>query len=133
MVLDLTFIAPCISNIFAEYNQQDTNLINLFISVRRCTCFRRFFRPSSGVQNCTDSVRYLSDQCMCSFELLMMGGKNCLKHLERLTEINKLIKFASFWLHSEKRKTLTLVQILHFVQTEERITKIYSSMRIMIL
>jgi len=35
---------------------------NLFISVRRSTCFRRFLRPSSGAQNCTYSVRYLSDQ-----------------------------------------------------------------------
>jgi len=26
---------------------------NLFISVKRSTCFRRFFRPSSGTQNCT--------------------------------------------------------------------------------
>ena len=35
---------------------------NLFISVRRSTCFRRFFRPSSGAQNCTYSVRHLSDR-----------------------------------------------------------------------
>ena len=36
--------------IFAEFNQQDATFLNLFISVRRCTCFRRFFRPSSGAQ-----------------------------------------------------------------------------------
>jgi len=87
-----------------------------------------FFRPSSGVQNCTYSVRYLSDQycylllawpwcsirlsagssvgltntwrCMCSFELLMMDGKTRLKHVERLTEINKLRNVASCWLYS---------------------------------
>jgi len=47
--------------IFAEYNQQDATFLNLFISVRCCTCFRRFFRPSSGAQNCTYSVRYWSD------------------------------------------------------------------------
>jgi len=35
---------------------------NLFIPVRRSSCFRRVFRPSSGAQNCTYSVRYLSDQ-----------------------------------------------------------------------
>ena len=34
---------------------------NLFFSVRCSTCFRRFFRPSSGAQNCTYSVRHLSD------------------------------------------------------------------------
>jgi hypothetical protein len=37
---------------------------------------------------------------MCSFELLMMDGKNCLKHVQRLTEINKLRNVASCWLHS---------------------------------
>jgi len=31
---------------------------NLFISVRHSTCFRRYFLPSSGAQNCTYSVRY---------------------------------------------------------------------------
>jgi len=58
----LTFIGPCIANIFSEYNQQNANFLNLFTSIRRCTCFRRFFRPSSGAQNCTYSVRYFSDQ-----------------------------------------------------------------------
>ena len=58
----LTFIGPCIANIFAEYNQHDTKFLNLYIPVRLSTYFRRFFRPSSGAQNCTYSVRYLSDQ-----------------------------------------------------------------------
>jgi len=31
---------------FAEYNQEDATFLNLFISVRRATCFRRVFRPS---------------------------------------------------------------------------------------
>jgi len=89
----LTFISPCIANIFAAYNQQDATFHNLFNSVRRCTFFRRFFHLSPGAQNCT-YVRYLLDQycyllrakgssigltntwrCMCSFELLMMDGK----------------------------------------------------------
>jgi len=46
---------------FIEYNQQDVMFHNFFISVRRSTCFRQFFHPSSGAQNCTYSVRYLSD------------------------------------------------------------------------
>ena len=33
-----------------EYNQQDATFHNLFISVRHCICFRRFFRPSSGAK-----------------------------------------------------------------------------------
>jgi len=48
--------------LFAAYNQQDATFHNLFISVGRCTCFRRVFRPSSGTQNCTYRVRYLLDQ-----------------------------------------------------------------------
>jgi len=57
----LTFVGPCSANIFSEYNQQDATYLNLFISVRRSTCFRRFFRLSSGAQNCT-YVSHLSDQ-----------------------------------------------------------------------
>jgi len=40
--IDLTFTGPGIANIFAEYNQQDATFHNLFISVRRSTCFRGF-------------------------------------------------------------------------------------------
>jgi len=58
----LIFICPCVANIFAAYNQQDATFHNLFISIRRSTCFRRFFRPSSGAQNCVYNVRYLSDR-----------------------------------------------------------------------
>jgi len=57
-----SFIGPCNAKVFAKYNQQDATFHNLFISVRRSTCFRRFLHPSSGAQNCTYSVRYLSDQ-----------------------------------------------------------------------
>ena len=58
--VNLTFTGRCIATIFTEYNQQDATFHNLIISVRRCTCFRWGFRPSSGAQNCTYSVRYLS-------------------------------------------------------------------------
>ena len=40
---NLTFICPCVANIFSEYNQKDEIFLNLFIFVRRRTCFRRFF------------------------------------------------------------------------------------------
>jgi len=83
------------SMIFTEYNQQDETFHNLFISVSCSTCFRRFFRQSSGAQNCTYSVRPIllpatslnriaagssngltnTGRCMCSFELLMMDRK----------------------------------------------------------
>jgi len=54
----LTFIVPCIANIFAEYNQQDATFLNLRIFVRCSKCFRQFFRPL-GAKNCTYSVRYV--------------------------------------------------------------------------
>ena len=68
-----------VGNIFAQYNQQDATFLNLFISVRRSTCFRRFFRPSSGAQNCTYSVRYLSDR-YC-YLMLAAGSSNGLTNL----------------------------------------------------
>jgi len=110
----LTFTGPYIANIFTEYNQQDAKFHNLFISVGRCTCFRRVFRPSSGAQNCTYSVRYLSDQCCYlllawSDKYLTLyvqfwapddGRKTRLKHVARPTEINKLWNIASCSLYS---------------------------------
>jgi len=89
----LTFIGPCIANIFSEYNQQDVTFLNLFISERRSTCFRPFSRPSSGAQNCTHSVRHLSDQyCYLLLVAPDDGRKTLLKHVELLTEINKFRK-----------------------------------------
>ena len=62
------FCGVCVWRVRASliYSQSSTNEMqrfsNFFISVRSSTCFRRFFRPSSGAQNCTYSVRYLSDR-----------------------------------------------------------------------
>ena len=76
---------------------------NFFISVRRCTCFRRVFRPSA--QNCTYSVRYWSDKYLKLYAQFWApddGRKNHLKHVQRLTEIKKLWNIASYWLYSAK-------------------------------
>ena len=100
---NLTFIAPCIANIFAEYNQQGTTIHNLFISVRLSTWFRRVFQPSSGAQNRTYSARYWSYKYLTLYVQFWApdyGWKNRLKHVERLTEINKLWIVASCWLYS---------------------------------
>ena len=110
--LFLTFVGPWIVNIFAQYNQQDAMFHNLFISVR--TCFRRgfpsiirssklhiqrqvFVRPlllhgASLARLTAGSSNGLTNtwRCMCSFELLMLDGKTRLKHVQRLTEINKM-------------------------------------------
>jgi len=66
-----------------------------------------FFRPSSGAQNCTYSVRpilrYWSDKYLTLYVQFWApddGRKTLLKHVERLTEINKLLNIASCWLYS---------------------------------
>jgi hypothetical protein len=46
----LTFMGPCIVNVFFEYNQQDATLHNILFYCQCSTCFRRLLRPSSGAQ-----------------------------------------------------------------------------------
>ena len=70
-------------------------LHNFFISVRCSTCFRQFFRPSSGAQNGTYCVRYWSDKYLTLYVQFWApddGQKTCLKHVQHLTEIKKLWK-----------------------------------------
>jgi hypothetical protein len=43
-----------------KYNQQDATLYSIRYYCQCSTCFRRFLRPSSGAQNCTHSIWYLS-------------------------------------------------------------------------
>jgi hypothetical protein len=68
-----------------KHNQQDSTLHNGIYYYKCSTCFRRFLRPSSGAQNCIQSIGYLSrfscrksstnTRCsVYSFQLLMMGG-----------------------------------------------------------
>jgi hypothetical protein len=49
----LTFTGPCIVIYFYSKPTRCTSFSNLFILNWHCTCFRRSFRPSSGVQDCT--------------------------------------------------------------------------------
>jgi hypothetical protein len=96
----LTFMGPCIINVFFKYNQQDAMLYNILYYCQCSTCFRQFLRPSSGVQKLHTAsgiceaclllplawVRWLShasgsskqawhipDAVYTVFELLMMG------------------------------------------------------------
>ena len=41
-----------------KYDQENATLHNLFIYLKCSTCFRRFFRPSSGARNCIYSIGY---------------------------------------------------------------------------
>ena len=45
-------------NLTINYSQKDTKFLEIIYFYRRCTCFRRFLRPSSGARNCTYSFRY---------------------------------------------------------------------------
>jgi len=68
--------------------------------------FQTVFRPSSGTQNCTYSIRYRSDKYLTlyvQFWALDDGWKNHLKHVESLTEINKLWNRASCRLYSANK------------------------------
>jgi hypothetical protein len=48
------------TTLFRKYNQQDTTLCNILYYCQCSTCFRRFLRPSSGAQNFTHSICYMS-------------------------------------------------------------------------
>jgi hypothetical protein len=43
-----------------KYNQQDATLYNILYYCQCSTCFRRFLRSSSGAQNCTHNIWYMS-------------------------------------------------------------------------
>ena len=76
-----------------KHNEQDATLHSDIYYYKCSTCFRRFLRPSSGAQNCIQSIGYLlsfycflpqavrssksstnTQRCVYSFELLMTGG-----------------------------------------------------------
>jgi hypothetical protein len=45
---------------FYQVYQQDATLYSILYYCQCCTCFRPFLRPSSGAQNCTRSIWYMS-------------------------------------------------------------------------
>ena len=54
------------STLFLQQNQQDAPMYQVyFILEWHSTCFRRSFRPSSGVQDCTYTKRHLSSRYCC--------------------------------------------------------------------
>jgi hypothetical protein len=96
-------------NIITDYSQEDAYFPEFIYFYRRSTCFRRFFRPSSGANICTYSFRYcqpilllaatveevfhLAASSSVGSQYLKLyvqifapddGRRNRLKHLERL-------------------------------------------------
>jgi hypothetical protein len=55
ITINLTFIGPCIVNVFPSITNK-IELYDSFISAKCSTCFRRILRPSSGAQNCAYSI-----------------------------------------------------------------------------
>ena len=69
-----------------KYNQRDATLYNILYCCQCSTCFRRFYRPSSGAQTVhtvansptlavAASKLDIYQMLYVQFELLMMGGK----------------------------------------------------------
>jgi len=90
---------------FSEYNQQDATFHNSLISVRRSTCFRMVLRPTSGAQNCTYSVRNLSDQ-YC-FQLLTWPGEQQLAVLVWQIPDAECAVLSSWWWTEKPSETYT--------------------------
>jgi len=68
-------------------SQQDANFLNLFISVRRSTCFRRFSVHHQELK----TAHTASDQYLTLYVQICApddGRKTRLKHVQRFTEIN---------------------------------------------
>jgi hypothetical protein len=60
MSYSIVNVYHCIKGIIFKYNQQDATLYNILYHCQCSACFRLFLRPSSGAQNCTHSIRYMS-------------------------------------------------------------------------
>jgi hypothetical protein len=56
----IAFMGPCIVDVFFQVYQQDAMLYNILYYCQCSTCFRQFLHPSSGAQNCTHSIWYMS-------------------------------------------------------------------------
>jgi len=94
-----------------KYNQQDATFSRSIFSISCSTCFRRFFRPSSGAQNCTyvsycqtntatsgsisstiaagSSTGLTITDAVCTVCAPDDGQRNRLKHVEKFIEINR--------------------------------------------
>ena len=91
--INLSFIGPCIANIFEEYNQQDATFLKFIYFYKTLYMFQTFAHTASGIcqtnlllawMGCSIPSRLAAGssnsltntwRCMCSFELLMMDGK----------------------------------------------------------
>jgi hypothetical protein len=92
-------LAVCTSIPIKKTNKMHL-FLKLFILVKHSTYFGRSFRPSSGAQNCTYSIRHMSNSCcylLASGDEMELqfwasddGRKDRPKYVERFTRINNL-------------------------------------------
>jgi len=111
------FSRQVIGNIFVEYNQQDATFHNLFISVRRSTCFRWVFRPSAA-RNCTYSVRYWSDKipdAVCAVLSCWWWTENPSETCRASYRNKEIVNVASCWLYSAKILALHGIMNVNFI------------------
>jgi len=110
--VDFAFMGPCLANIFSEYNQKFAKFLNFIYFCKTHYMFQTGFPvhhqehqtayTASGICQTVllpVASNFLTNawRCICSLMLLMMDGKNRLKHVECLTEINKIQKFCKFF------------------------------------
>jgi hypothetical protein len=91
----LTFICPHIASISLNTINKMQPSLDLFISIHCSICFRRFVSPSSGAQNCTYSIRLLSNQYCC---LLAAGSSIYLTELIFPHFLTWLLHKWKFWI-----------------------------------
>jgi len=77
-----TFIGPCIANVFSEYNQHDTTFLRFIYY------FKKPYMFAAGNSNGLTKSLTLYMQLWAPDD----GRKTLLKHVQRLTEINKIEK-----------------------------------------
>jgi len=85
--INLTFIGPCIFNIFSEYNQQDVTFLKFLYFCKMLYMFHTVLPSITRstklhIQRQTVTASQASSNgltnawcCMCSFVLLVMDGK----------------------------------------------------------
>jgi hypothetical protein len=89
--LNLTFMGPCIVNVFLNATNKMQRCIRLFIIVNAVHVFERFFRSSSGAQICTCRIRYLPNLSAATSSMVEVGLSPYSSSLE--VTANKLDKY----------------------------------------
>jgi hypothetical protein len=71
-ITNLTFMGPCIGNVFFQIYQQDATLHNILYCCQCSTCLSRNDSPTLAVAR---QAWHIPDAVCTVFELLMMGGE----------------------------------------------------------